>query len=90
MKPWKMGPEFLRKCKNGVLNYVLARAAARHPLPAGARDAAAARAAQVRPCTALIAFIAESQGVYGEGDLWNPSQARRPAEAAAARARSRA
>ena len=25
LKPWKMGPEFLSSCKNGVLNYVLLR-----------------------------------------------------------------
>ena len=25
LKPWRMGPEFLRKCKAGVLNYVIIR-----------------------------------------------------------------
>ena len=29
----------------------------------------------LRPCTAMIAFISSSQGVYGEGELWNPLKA---------------
>jgi len=46
-----MGPEFLRKCKAGVLNYVI-----------------------IRPCTALIAVISDSQGVYGDGELFNATK----------------
>ena len=52
VKPWKMGEEFLRMCKAGVLNYVI-----------------------IRPLTALIAFICESNGVYKEGELFNPAAA---------------
>jgi hypothetical protein len=47
-----MGPEFFRKCKAGVLNYVI-----------------------IRPVMALVAFIAEARGVYGEGELFNATKA---------------
>ena len=29
----------------------------------------------LRPCTALIAFVSESQDMYGEGELGNPLKA---------------